>query len=154
MTNSRWLETSVGLFIIGGIFTMVALVFKVSNFSEYYYDKTYTITAAFDNVSGLKRRSAVSMAGVNIGRVKDIAIDKETFEAVVTIEIDSQYSEIPEDSSVAVYTAGLLGEKYIGIEAGGAPDFFQQGSQVNITQSAVVLEKLISQFLFSKSDDE
>jgi len=153
MTNSRWLETSVGLFIIAGIFTMVGLVFKVSNFSEYYYDKTYTISAAFDNVSGLKRRSAVSIAGVNIGRVKDITIDPETFEAVVIMEIDSQYNEIPEDSSVAVYTAGLLGEKYIGIEAGGAPDFFQQDSQVNLTQSAVVLEKLISQFLFSKSEE-
>ena len=153
MTNSRWLETSVGLFIIAGIFTMIGLVFKVSNFSEYYYDKTYTITASFDNVSGLKRRSAVSIAGVNIGRVKEIKIDPETFEAVVVLEIDSQYNEIPEDSSVSVFTAGLLGEKYIGIEAGGAPDFFQQGSTVNLTQSAVVLEKLISQFLFSKSEE-
>ena len=151
MTNSRWLEISVGLFIVVGILAMVSLVLKTSNFSNYYYDKTYTVSAAFDNVSGLKKRSAVSIGGVNIGRVSEITIDKKTFEAVVSMEIDSQYNQIPEDSSIAVYTAGLLGEKYIGIEIGGAPDFLQQGSRANLTQSSIVLEKLISQFLFSKA---
>ncbi len=153
MTNSRWLETAVGVFIVVGILTMVGLVFKVSNFSDYYYDKTYTVSAAFDNVSGLKKRSAVSIAGVNIGRVSDIIIDPETFEAIVVMEIDSKYNQIPEDSSVAIYTAGLLGEKYIGIDAGGAPEYLQQNSQVILTQSSIVLEKLISQFLFSKSEE-
>jgi phospholipid/cholesterol/gamma-HCH transport system substrate-binding protein len=153
MTNSRWIEITVGLFIVVGILSMVTLVLKASNFSNYYSDQTYSITAAFDNVSGLKKRSAVSLAGVNIGRVIDISIDKETFEAIVSMEIDSQYNEIPEDSSIAVFTAGLLGEKYIGIEIGGAPDYLQQGSRANLTQSSIVLEKLISQFLFSKSDE-
>ncbi|MFK5895253.1 MAG: outer membrane lipid asymmetry maintenance protein MlaD [Pseudomonadota bacterium] len=153
MTNSRWIEMTVGLFIVIGIMAMVGLVFKVSNFSDYYYDKTYTISAAFDNVSGLKKRSAVSIAGVTIGRVSDIIIDSETFEAVVMMEIDSKYNQIPEDSSVAVYTAGLLGEKYLGIDAGGAPDYLQENSQINLTQSSIVLEKLISQFLFSKAEE-
>ena len=154
MTNSRWLEITVGLFIVAGIMTMIGLVFKVSNFSDYYYDKTYSVSAAFDNVSGLKKRSAVSLAGVNIGRVSDITIDAETFEAIVTMEIDTKYNEIPEDSSVAIYTAGLLGEKYIGIDAGGAPDYLQDNSRVNLTQSSIVLEKLISQFLFSKAEEK
>ncbi|MFK5984195.1 MAG: outer membrane lipid asymmetry maintenance protein MlaD [Pseudomonadota bacterium] len=153
MTNSRWIEFTVGLFIVAGIMTMLGLVFKISNFSNSYYENTYTISAAFDNVSGLKKRSSVSMSGVNIGRVSDISIDPETFEAIVKIEIDSQYNQIPEDSSIAIYTAGLLGEKYIGIEAGGAPEYFEQGSQASLTQSSIVLEKLISQFLFNKSTD-
>lgn len=153
MKNSRWIEVSVGFFIVVGILAMLALVLKTSNFSNYSYDQTYTITAAFDNVSGLKKRSSVSIGGVNIGRVTDISIDKETFEAVVKMEIDSQYNEIPEDSSVAVYTAGLLGEKYISIEVGGSPDFLQQDSRASLTQSSIVLEKLISQFLFSKADE-
>ncbi len=153
MANSRWIEVTVGLFIVVGIMAMIGLVLKNSNFSSHYYDSSYTISAAFDNVSGLKKRSAVSMAGVNIGRVSDIYIDSETFEAIVKIKIDSQYNQIPEDSSIAVYTAGLLGEKYLGIEAGGAPDVFKEGSQASLTQSSIVLEKLISQFLFSKATD-
>ncbi len=91
---------------------------------------------------------------MNIGRVSDITIDAETFEAIVSMEIDSKYNEIPEDSSVAVFTAGLLGEKYIGIDAGGAPDYLQENSRVNLTQSSIVLEKLISQFLFSKAEEK
>ncbi len=153
MTNSRGLELAVGLFVIAGIFSLVALVFKVSNFSDFYYDSSYTITASFENVSGLKVRSAVSMAGVNIGRVSDIRIDPETFEAIVSMNIDSRYRNIPLDSSFAIYTAGLLGEKYIGVEPGGAPEYLEQGSHINLTQSSIVLEKLISQFLFSKSEE-
>jgi len=152
MSNSKWIETSVGLFVILGIFTLIGLVFKVSNFSDYYYDKTYTINAAFENVSGLKVRSAVSLAGVNIGRVSQINIDPETFEAIVSMAIDSNYDQIPVDSSFSIFTAGLLGEKYVGIEVGGAPDFLEPNGSVSLTQSSLVLEKLISQFLFNKSE--
>lgn len=151
--NSRWLETLVGLFVIAGFAALVVLVFRVSNFSQFTAAQTYHIVAAFENVSGLKVRSAVSMAGVTIGRVRAIRIDPQTFEALVSMDIDAQYNNIPVDSSFAIYTAGLLGEKYVGVEPGGAPEYLAEGSRVNLTQSSVVLEKLISQFLFSKAEE-
>jgi len=150
--NNKWVEFSTGFFTISGIVAMVILVFQATNFSQMIGSDVYKVTASFDNVSGLKERSAVSIGGVKIGRVSQINIDKESFEALVTIEIDNQYDQIPEDSSLAVYTAGLLGEKYIGMTIGGAPDVLKEGSHINLTQSSIVLEKLISQFLFSQSD--
>ncbi|HGY11962.1 MAG TPA: outer membrane lipid asymmetry maintenance protein MlaD, partial [Desulfobacterales bacterium] len=110
------------------------------------------ITANFDNVSGLKERSAVSIAGVTVGRVTSIFVDPISYEAVVEMKIDARFNDVPVDSSVGIYTAGLLGEKYVGIEPGGAPDVLEEGSVIRLTQSSIVLEKLISQFLFSQSD--
>ena len=153
MANSRLVEVSVGIFIVLGIIAMVALTFKVSNFGSFYSDNSYSVKASFENISGLKERSAVTIAGVTIGRVSKIDVDPETFEAAVEMEIDSKYQEIPLDSSAGIYTAGLLGEKYIGIDPGGAPEFLEQGSEINLTQSSLVLEKLISQFLFSQSEE-
>jgi len=153
MVNSRLVEVSVGIFIVLGIIALVALTFKVSNFGSIYSSNGYTVKASFENISGLKERSAVTIAGVTIGRVGKIIVDPETFEAVVEIEIDKHYNQIPLDSSAGIYTAGLLGEKYIGIEPGGAPEFLEQDSVINLTQSSLVLEKLISQFLFSKTED-
>ncbi|MBF0265998.1 MAG: outer membrane lipid asymmetry maintenance protein MlaD [Gammaproteobacteria bacterium] len=150
--NSKWVEFTTGIFTISGIVALIVLVFQSTNFSHMIGSDVYKITASFDNVSGLKERSAVSVGGVKVGRVSQIDIDKDSYEAVVTIEIDKQYDQIPEDSSLSVFTAGLLGEKYIGMQIGGAPDFLKEGSHINLTQSSIVLEKLISQFLFSQSE--
>lgn len=152
MSNSRRLEISVGIFIAVGIVALLVLALNVSNISSFSSGKQYTISAKFDNISGLKTRSAVAIAGVTIGRVVNISVDPITFEAVVEMSIDSSFNEMPVDSSAGIYTSGLLGEKYIGIEPGGAPDYLEQGSVIRLTQSSIVLEKLISQFLFSQSD--
>lgn len=154
MSNSRTVEISVGIFVAVGIAALLMLAVNVSNISEFSSAKQYTITAKFDNISGLKTRSSVAIAGVTVGRVVNISVDPITFEAVVKMTIDSGFNEVPVDSSAGIYTAGLLGEKYIGIEPGGAPDFLEQGSEIRLTQSSIVLEKLISQFLFSQSDKE
>lgn len=154
MSNSRILEISVGIFVAAGIAALLVLAVNVSNVGGFSSGKQYTITANFDNISGLKRRSSVAIAGVNVGRVINISVDPVTFEAVVEMTLDSSFNEVPVDSSAGIYTAGLLGEKYIGIEPGGAPDFLEDGSVIRLTQSSIVLEKLISQFLFSQSDKE
>lgn len=146
------LEVSVGLFVAVGIAALLVLAINVSNVSNFSSDGYYTITANFENVSGLKKRSSVAIAGVNVGRVLDISVDPVTYEAIVTMSIDKRFNEVPVDSSVAIYTAGLLGEKYIGIEPGGAPDYLEQDSVIHLAQSSIVLEKLISQFLFSQSN--
>lgn len=154
MSNSRILEISVGIFVAAGIAALLVLAVNVSNVGGFSSGKQYTVTANFDNISGLKRRSSVAIAGVNVGRVINISVDPVTFEAVVEMTLDSSFNEVPVDSSAGIYTAGLLGEKYIGIEPGGAPDFLEDGSVIRLTQSSIVLEKLISQFLFSQSDRE
>ncbi len=154
MSTTRALEISVGFFVAAGIAALLVLAVNVSNVSTFHSGGQYTIKASFDNVSGLKARSAVTIAGVTVGRVKDIEVDPVTFEAVVEMNIDGKFNEIPVDSSAGIYTAGLLGEKYVGIEPGGAPDFLKQNSEIRLTQSSIVLEKLISQFLFSQSNSD
>ncbi len=153
-SNSRVLEISVGIFVAVGIAALLVLAVNVSNVGGFSSGQQYTVTANFDNISGLKARSQVAIAGVTVGRVVNITVDPVTFEAVVEMTIDSQFDEVPVDSSVGIYTAGLLGEKYVGIEPGGAPDFLEEGSVIRLTQSSIVLEKLISQFLFSQSDED
>ncbi len=152
MSNSRILEISVGIFVAMGIAALLVLAVNVSNVSGFSAGKYYSITANFDNVSGLKERSAVSIAGVTVGRVTSIFVDPVSYEAVVEMKIDARFNDVPVDSSVGIYTAGLLGEKYVGIEPGGAPDVLEEGSVIRLTQSSIILEKLISQFLFSQSD--
>ncbi len=154
MSNSRTLEIAVGIFVAVGIAALLVLAVNVSNVGGLSSGSQYTIRANFDNISGLKTRSAVAIAGVTVGRVVNISVDPITFEAVVEMTINSSFSEVPVDSSAGIYTAGLLGEKYIGIEPGGAPDFLEEGSVIRLTQSSIVLEKLISQFLFSQSNDD
>ena len=154
MSTTKIIEVSVGIFVAIGIAALLVLALNVSNVNTLGSSNTYTITANFDNISGLKERSSVAIAGVNVGRVSQITVDPETFEAVVEMKIDKTFNEIPMDSSAGIYTAGLLGEKYVGIEPGGAPEFLEEQSEIRLTQSSVVLEKLIGQFLFSKSQDE
>lgn len=154
MSNSRRLEIAVGIFVAVGIAALLVLAVNVSNVGGLNSGNQYTVRANFDNISGLKTRSAVAIAGVTVGRVVSITVDPVTFEAVVEMTINSNFSEVPVDSSAGIYTAGLLGEKYIGIEPGGAPDFLEEGGVIRLTQSSIVLEKLISQFLFSQSNDD
>jgi phospholipid/cholesterol/gamma-HCH transport system substrate-binding protein len=123
----------------------------VSNLTVVNTDEGYDVTARFENISGLKVRAPVTMAGVRIGRVTEVGFDPRTFEAVVTMHISDRYNELPADSSASIFTAGLLGEQYIGLEPGGDMEVLKEGSEIMLTQSALILEQLIGQFLFSKA---
>ena len=147
--NTKKTEILVGLFMAIGLASLFMLAMKVSNLNIYNDDSGYEITANFDDISGLKVKSPVTMSGVRIGRVSDITFDAQMFEAVVKIRIESQYKTLPKDTSASIYTAGLLGEKYVGLEAGGDEENLQQGDKLKLTQSSLVLEKLISRFVDS-----
>ena len=150
MTN-RTMEIGVGVFVALGLAALLMLAMKVSNLASLSGGDGYRITAHFNNVGGLKERSPVTMSGVRIGRVADISYDRERFDAVVTMEIEREFDAIPKDSSAAIFTAGLLGEQYIGIEAGGDESMLEQGDELQLTQSALVLEQVIGQFLYSQA---
>jgi len=152
MMNSRTVQIWVGLFVVAGMASLLMLSMKVSNISVFTENTGYEVKAHFENIGGLKVRSPVTMAGVVVGRVSDIGFDKETYEAVVTLTIQDQFNNIPEDTSASIFTAGLLGEQYIGLEPGGAEEFLTTGGEIKLTQSAVVLEQLIGQFLVSQAD--
>ena len=152
--NTRKTEILVGLFIAAGLAALFMLAMKVSNLNIYSNEAGYEITANFENVSGLKVKSAVTMAGVRIGRVSDIIFDPETFEAVVKIRIESKYDTLPKDTTASIYTAGLLGEKYIGLEPGGDEENLKDKDKLKLTQSSLVLEKLISRFVDSFVDKD
>jgi len=145
--NTRIVEIWVGIFIAAGAAALFMLAMKVSNLASYTDDEGYTITAKFEDASGLKVRSPVAMAGVRLGRVTDIKFDNISLEAIVTMRIESQYKTLPKDTSASIYTAGLLGEKYVGLEPGGDEASLKQGSRIKLTQSSMVLEKLIGQFV-------
>ena len=120
--------------------------------SSFSFEQTYPVITKFDNIGGLKPRAPVKSAGVVVGRVGDIAFDDKSFQAVVTLNMDNRY-KFPKDSSAKILTAGLLGEQYIGLEAGGDTNNLAAGDKIKMTQSAIVLESLISQFLYSKAAD-
>ncbi len=147
MMNTRIVEIWVGIFVAAGMAALFMLAMKVSNLSTYTNNEGYEITARFEDVSGLKERSPVTMAGVTIGRVKQIGFDEQTFEAVVTLRIQEQYKVLPKDTSASIYTAGLLGEKYVGLEPGGDIKVLKSGDEIKLTQDSLVLEKLIGQFV-------
>lgn len=149
---SKSVQVWVGLFVVAGMASLLMLSMKVSNISAFTETEGYEVKAHFENIGGLKVRSPVTMAGVVVGRVSSIGFDPTTFEAVVTMNIQNQYNNIPEDTSASIFTSGLLGEQYIGLEAGGAEVILKQGSEIRLTQSAVVLEQLIGQFLVSQAD--
>jgi phospholipid/cholesterol/gamma-HCH transport system substrate-binding protein len=147
----RTVEISVGAFMAAGILALFFLALQVSNLSTLSNGEGYHISARFDNIGGLKVKAPVSMAGVRVGRVSDIRFDSQTYEALVTLNIEHQYNRIPDDTFAKIYTAGLLGEQYIGLEAGGSPEFLNEGSEISMTQSAMVLEEIVGQFLFNKA---
>ncbi|NEX61305.1 outer membrane lipid asymmetry maintenance protein MlaD [Noviherbaspirillum galbum] len=144
------LDLWVGLFVLIGAAALVFLALKAGNMSSMSFNATYPVVTKFDNIGGLKPRAPVKSAGVVVGRVGDIRFDDKRFQAVVTLNLDTNY-KFPKDSSAKILTAGLLGEQYIGIEPGGDTNNLVANDQIKMTQSAVVLENLISQFLYSKA---
>jgi len=151
MQKSRH-DVWVGLFVLIGAAAVLFLALKAGNLLSISFDETYAITAKFDNIGALKPRAAVKSAGVVIGRVESISFDDKAFQASVVLQLQKKYT-FPKDSSVKILTAGLLGEQYIGVEAGGDEKNMAAGDTIRNTQSAVVLENIISQFLFSKAAD-
>lgn len=148
--NRTVLDLWVGFFVAIGAAALLFLALKVGNLSSAHLSETYVLQAKFDNIGGLKVRGPVKSAGVVVGRIADIRFDPTTYEAVVTMNVDGRY-QFPKDTFASIYTSGLLGEQYIGFDVGGDEKMLKAGDTVAKTQSAVVLEKLISQFLFSKA---
>ena len=151
MNNSRLMEISVGVFVALGLASLLMLAMKVANLAELSTPPGYDVRAYFDNIGGLKVRSPVKMSGVVVGRVTDIRFDSQRYKAVVTLRLEQAYSQIPSDTAANIYTAGLLGEQYVGLEPGGDDRTLKAGSEITLTQSAVVLEKAIQEFLYSKN---
>jgi len=151
--SKKSIEILVGLFVLLGALALLFLALKAANLASFSGGaETYAVTARFDNIGGLKPRAPVRSAGVNVGRVTAITLDTQTYQGVATLEI-RQDVLFPKDSSAKILTAGLLGDQYIGIEPGGDPNNLAQGDVITQTQSAVVLENLIGQFLFNKAAD-
>jgi len=150
--NNRTVEIGVGLFVALGIAALFMLAMQVSNLGTFVSaDDSYLLEAGFENIGGLKVRSPVTVSGVRVGRVAAIDYDDEAFEAVVTLRIKSSYDGFPEDTSASIFTAGLLGEQYIALEPGGSMDNLADGDRLQLTQSALVMEQIIGQFLYSTS---
>jgi phospholipid/cholesterol/gamma-HCH transport system substrate-binding protein len=141
-------ELGAGLFILLGFAALFFLATQTTNMESYVSDDGYAVTARFEDVAGLKERAPVTMSGVTIGRVEQISFDSEGLNAVVTMRIRSEFDRIPDDCDASILTAGLLGSKYVGIGPGGSETFLQDGSQIELTQSAIVLENIIGKLLF------
>lgn len=149
MKQTRAVELGAGLFVLLGFGALFFLITQTTGLSNEIGNKGYTISARFENVGDLKVRAPVTISGVTIGRVKSIAYDPERMNAVVEMMIAEQYQQLPDDSEAAILTAGLIGGQYIGLTPGGSETWLEQGSQIEFTQSAVVLENLIGKFLSS-----
>ena len=150
---SRTVEIWVGVFVALGIAALFMLAMQASNLTTLSRNDGYIITAGFENVGGLKERSPVTVSGVRVGRVEKIDYDYNTFEAVVRLRIDSEHQGFPEDTSASIYTSGLLGEQYVALEPGGSMTNLVDGDRVQLTQSALVMEQIIGQFLYSAAAD-
>lgn len=149
MRNTRVIEIAVGIFVAAGMAALFLLAMQVSNLSNTGTGESYTISATFENIGGLKVRSPVTVSGVRVGRVDAIDYDNNAFEAVVTLRIDKAYNSFPEDTSASIFTSGLLGEQYVGLEPGGSDVNLVEGDRIEMTQSALVMEQVIGQFLYS-----
>ena len=146
------LDIWVGLFVALGLLALLFLVLKAGNMSAFTFEPTYQVSAKFDNIGGLKPRAPVKSAGVVVGRVAEIRFDDQSYQATVIMNLETRY-KFPKDSSAKILTSGLLGEQYIGLEAGGDEAMIAGGSKLTQTQSAIVLENLIGQFLYNKASD-
>lgn len=153
MLPQRLIECLVGLFLIFAIIALSVLAFKVSGLTTLFPEKSYEVTAQFDDIGGLKVRSIVKIGGVQIGEVSDIGLDPTNFKAVVTLRIQERFNDIPDDSSAAILTAGLLGDNYVAISPMYSKTLLKNGSVIQFTNSAMVLEKLIGQFIYKMSND-
>ncbi len=149
MNRQRIIEIYVGIFMLIAFAGFVFLALKVSGISQQGYSSGYQISASFSNVGGLKVRAPVTLAGVRVGEVSGISLDTKTFQAVVTVKMDPSKDDIPVDSSLSIYTEGLLGSNYLAIQPGYSGEFLKEGGEITDTHSALILENLISQFLFN-----
>ncbi|NOR40946.1 MAG: outer membrane lipid asymmetry maintenance protein MlaD [Gammaproteobacteria bacterium] len=154
--NNRMIEIWVGLFVAAGIAALFMLAMQVSNLSTIGGGSgdSYTISATFENVGGLKTRAPVTVSGVLVGRVAAIDYDLEAYEAVVILRIDRAYDKFPEDTAASIFTSGLLGEQYIALEPGGSLENLEEGDRIQLTQSALVLEQIIGQFLYGMTNKD
>src|SRR5215210_5569607 len=150
--GKKSIETLVGLFVLLGMLGLVFLALKAAHLGSFSAGDTYTLFAKFDNIGGLKVRAPVRSAGVTVGRVASITLDPKTYQGVVRLQVERDV-QFPADSSARILTSGLLGDQYVGIEAGAEEKSFAPGDTIKQTQSAVVLESLIGQFLFNKAAD-
>ena len=150
--NRSTIDLWVGVFAVLGLGALLFLALKVGNLGSFNTNETYQVQARFANIGGLKARAPVKSAGVVVGRVADIRFDNESYEALVAINLDAQY-QFPRDTTAKILTSGILGEQYVGLEAGGDGVMLKNGDRIRLTQSAVVLENLISQFLFNKASE-
>jgi phospholipid/cholesterol/gamma-HCH transport system substrate-binding protein len=148
--SSRSTETLVGVFVLLGLAALLFLALKAANLGNFNTEATYSITARFDNIGGLKVRAPVRSAGVTVGRVKAITLDGKTFQGVVSMDLRRDF-QFPKDSSAKILTSGLLGDQYVGLEPGSADDNLAPGATITQTQSALVLENLIGQMLFNRA---
>ncbi len=148
----RAVDLWVGLFVVAGFIALMILALKVGNFGAYAPKNVYVVTAHFDNIGGLQVQAPVRSSGVVVGRVTEISFDTKKFDAEVTLTMDSKYP-FPTDTTASILTSGILGENYVGLEAGGDDQDLKQGDVIKLTQSAVVLEKIISQFLYGRAQE-
>jgi phospholipid/cholesterol/gamma-HCH transport system substrate-binding protein len=154
MRATRAIELGTGMFVLLGFAALFFLVTQITNREIGFGDAGYRLTASFEQVGGLKPGAPVSMSGVTVGRVESIGYDFTSYQAQVVLRIDGSYDRIPDDSDASIFTAGLLGGQYVGISPGGSETFFKDGDRIEFTQSAIVLENLISKFLFSRAGEQ
>ena len=147
MQQTRTVELGTGLFALLGMGALFFLTTQTTGGDDFSADEVFEVTARFENVGSLRPRAPVAMSGVTIGRVTGIEFDPYSLEAIVTLDIDSRYDELPDDTDASILTAGLLGSQYIGLQAGGSDMYLEDGSEIMFTQSAIVLENLIGKFL-------
>jgi len=154
MQQTRSVEMGTGLFVLLGMSALFFLTTQTTGSNNFSGAETYEVSARFDNIGSLKIRAPVAMSGVTIGRVTSVRFDPVTLDAEVKFEIDVLYNQIPDDSDAAILTSGLLGSQYIGLQAGFSEMYLEEGSEVPFTQSAIVIENLISKYLFNSSSDK
>jgi len=154
MVSQRVVESMVGVFVLLAFVALSTLAFQVSGLTSLFPTKSYTVLASFDDIGGLKVRSAVKIGGVQIGEVSKITLDPVSFKAIVHMRIENHFNDIPDDSSAGIFTAGLLGDNYIAITPMYNKSFLKEGSEIEITRSAMVLEKLIGQFIYKASGSD
>ena len=154
MARDRKIEVAVGLFVAAGLAALLMLAVRVGNLTLQSDSGSYRVMARFENIGGLKVRAPVSMSGIRIGQVVALGFDPETYEAIATLEIEGRYDRVPSDSSASIFTAGLLGEQYISISPGADEEFLTPGDEIGLTQSAMILERLIGQFLFDRASGD
>lgn len=153
MMRERMIEIAVGVFVAAGLAALLMLAVRVGNLALGGDSGVYRVTARFDEIGGLKVRAPVSMAGIRIGQVVALEFDPESFEAVATLEIEDRFDRVPADSSAGIFTAGILGERYVSIGPGADEEYLEEGDEIELTSSAMVLERLIGQFLFDRATE-